>query len=146
MPVASVANGSAQAVGGFLFGQRGLGFFQRQAGTVDRLVGAANGVDLRLVVDTFAEGIRPEGAELAGRRGSPVRRDLRREHREQASHVPQDSRKRGEFQSFPFLVACNGSLTTSLRVALDRVKRASMRCDTKGTVVRSHVSTFGRSP
>lgn len=55
-------------------------------------------VDLRLVVDAFAEGIRPEGAELAGRRRRPVRSDLRRKDRERASQVPQDSRKRGELQ------------------------------------------------
>ena len=101
-------------------------------------------VDLRLVVYAFAESIRPKGAELAGRCRLPERRYLRREGGEQTSQVPQDSRKRGEFQSFPFLYACNGPLTASLRVALDRVKRPSMRCGQNGTVVLSPISTFGQ--
>ena len=49
------------------------------------------------------------------------------------------------FRCFPFLYACNGSLTTSLRVSSDRVKRASMRCDKEGTDVPSAISTFGRT-
>jgi len=72
-------------------------------------------VDLRLVVDAFAEGIRPEGAELARRGRRSDRRNVWRIQGEQAGQIPKDSRKRGELQTFPILNACNASLTTSLR-------------------------------
>jgi len=52
-------------------------------------------VDLRLVVDAFAEGIRPEGAELASGRRRADRSELRRNDREQTGQIPKDSRKRG---------------------------------------------------
>ena len=52
-------------------------------------------VDLRLVVDALAEGVRPEGPELAGRRSGPGQRAVRGEGREQTGHIPKDSRKRG---------------------------------------------------
>ncbi len=67
---------------------------------VDGLGGRDERVDLPLVVDAFTEGVRPERAELAGGRRRPVRRDLRGKDGEQASHVPEDSRERGELQSF----------------------------------------------
>src|SRR4029079_5301279 len=95
------------------------------------LRGREERVDLGLVVDALAESIRPEAAELAHCRGLPERSDLRGKRREQAGHIPKNSRKRGELQSFSFLAACNGLLTTSLWVGLDRVKRASMRWDTE---------------
>jgi len=61
---------------------------------VSRLRRADERVDLGLVVDAFAESIRPERAELAGRR-RPDRSDLRGEGGERASDVEENSRKRG---------------------------------------------------
>ena len=52
-------------------------------------------LDLRLVVDAFAEGIGPERPELTGRRRRPVRINLRRDVHEDGGQVPKDSRKRG---------------------------------------------------
>ena len=62
---------------------------------VSRLRRADEGVDLRLVVDAFAEGVRPERAELPGRCRRPDRSDLRGEVGERAGYVEEDSRKRG---------------------------------------------------
>lgn len=62
---------------------------------MSRLRRADERVDLGLVVDAFAESIRPERAELAGRRRRPDRSDLRGEGGERASDVEEDSRKRG---------------------------------------------------
>jgi hypothetical protein len=82
-------------------------------------------VDLGLVVDALAEGVRPERAELAGRCCRPDRSDLRRERRERAGEVNEYSRKRGELQRFPFPTARNGLLTPSLRAWGRGVKRPS---------------------
>lgn len=92
---------------------------------MSRLRRADKGVDLGLVVDAFAERVRPEGAELPGRRRRPDRSDLRREGGERAGYVEEDSRKRGELQRFPFPTACNGLLTASLRACGGRVKQPS---------------------
>ena len=62
---------------------------------VRRLRRGQQRVDLRLVVEALAEGIRPEGAELARSCASPSRRAVRWECREQAGQVPENSRKRG---------------------------------------------------
>jgi hypothetical protein len=101
---------------------------------VDGLGRADERIDLALVVDALAERVRPERAELAGRGRRPDRSNLRREGGERAGDVPEDSRERGELQSFPFLNARNGLLTTSLRVAL-RSSQASERGILLRTVV-----------
>src|SRR5207247_10725153 len=77
--------------------------------------GRAERGDLRLGVGASAEGLRPEGAELARRGRRSDRRSVWRIQGEQAGQIPKDSRKRGELQTFPILNACNASLTTSLR-------------------------------
>jgi hypothetical protein len=52
-------------------------------------------VDLRLVIDAFAEGVRPERAELTGCRRRSDRRKIGRKYGEQAGQIPKDGGERG---------------------------------------------------